>query len=403
MHFTPKDELQSRVRRFQERLQAARVDGALILQRADLFYFSGTTQQAHLYVPAEGAPLLMARRSFQRAQQESALENVVPLHSLRNLPAILNDYGHDPGRLGLEMDVVPASTYFYYQSRIFPQVEMVDVSTMIREIRSVKTEYELEQIREAGRRMEQLTQQIPDLAEEGISQVVFASRVEAAARALGHQGEVWMRNWNQKPFFGSILAGPEGAVVSNFEGPLGGRGLSPAMPIGPSETLLRRGEPIIIDLGFAHNGYLVDQTRTFALGELESALLEAYDAMVEVQALVVETAGPEVTGGELYDLAVERAAAMGYADNFMGHGEGQVPFIGHGIGLELDELPLLARRVDTPLVPGMVLAMEPKVVLPGVGAVGVENNWVVTSAGVERLTMPDDTLQILSRDASISQ
>lgn len=397
MHYIPRDELKNRIWRFQERLQAADVDGALIVQRADLFYLSGTTQQAHLYVPAEGAPVLMARRSFQRAQEESALENVVPLSSLRNLPGILADYGYDlTRRLGLEMDVVPANTYLYYKDRLFPQVEMVDVSTTIREVRSIKTEYELEQIREAGRRMEQLMQEIPDLVEEGISQVIFAGRVEAAARALGHQGEVWMRNWNQKPFFGSILAGPESAVVSNFEGPLGGRGLSPAMPVGPSETPLRRGESIIIDLGFAHNGYLVDQTRTFALGELDSALLKAYDAMVEVQALVVEAAGPGVTGGELYDLAVERAAAMGYADNFMGHGEGQVPFIGHGIGLELDELPLLARRVDTPLVPGMVLALEPKVVFPGVGAVGVENNWVVTDDGVERLTMADDALHIIS-------
>jgi Xaa-Pro aminopeptidase len=395
MHYTPKDELDTRIQRFQERLQDAGVDGALILHRADLFYFSGTIQQAHLYVPAEGVPLLMARKSFQRAQEESALEEVVPLRSPRKLPETLADHGYAPRRLGLEMDVVPANTYFFYQGRIFPEVELVDVSAMIREVRAVKSDYELDQIREAGRRMEQLMQQVPDLIEEGISQVAFAGRFEAAARALGHPGEVWVRNWNQNVFYGDIIAGPEGATASYFDSPLGGLGLGPSMPVGPTETPLRRGEPVVIDSVFPHNGYLVDQTRTFALGELHASLVEAYDAMVEIQTLVVEAAGPGVTGGELYDLAVERAAAMGYAEQFMGYGEGQVPFIGHGIGLELDELPLLARRVSMTLVPGMVFALEPKVVFPGVGAVGVENNWVVTEAGTERLTMTDDTLHII--------
>ncbi|MFQ5857930.1 MAG: M24 family metallopeptidase [Anaerolineae bacterium] len=395
MHYTPKHELHTRIRRFQERLQAVEVDGALIVHRADLFYFSGTIQQAHLYVPAEGEPFLMARRSFQRAQGESALQEVIPLRSVRSLPGILKDHGHDPRRLGLEMDVVPAGTYLFYQGRIFPEVEIVDVSAMIREIRAVKTGYELEQIREAGRRLEQVIERIPDLIEEGMSQVTFASRVEAAARALSHPGEVWMRNWNQKPFYGNIVAGPEAAIPSYFDAAIGGQGLGPAMPVGPSETPLRGGEPIIVDFTFVHSGYVVDQTRTLALGGLDSSLVEAYDAMVELQALVVDAAGPEVTGGELYDLAVERATAMGYADNFMGHGEGQVPFIGHGIGLEIDELPLLARRVDAKLAPGMVFALEPKVVFPGVGAVGVENNWVVTADGVERLTMSDDTLRII--------
>ncbi|RME46604.1 MAG: aminopeptidase P family protein [Chloroflexi bacterium] len=395
MHYTPRDELDTRIQRFQKRLQDSGVDGALILQRADLFYFSGTTQQAHLYVPAEGTPVLVARKSFERARQESALDEVVPMRSLRNLPDTLADYGYRPRRLGLELDVVPASTYLFYQNRIFPDAEVVDVSTLIREVRAVKSEYELDLIREAGRRMEQVMQQVPDLAEEGISQVAFAGRVEAAARALGHPGEVWIRNWNLGVFYGDMVAGPEGATVSNFDSALGGLGLSPATPVGPTESPLRRGEPIVIDYVFVHNGYIVDQTRTFALGELGASLMKAYDAMLEIQALVVEAAGPGAVCGELYNLAVERAQAMGYGEYFNGHGEGQVSFIGHGIGLELDELPVLAYRASAELVPGMVLAIEPKVVFPGVGAVGIENNWVVTEAGLERLTMADDALHMI--------
>ena len=76
---TPKSELESRIHKLQVHLAANDLDGALILQNADLFYFSGTIQQSHLYVPVEGQPLLMTRKSLARARQESALDNVVPL------------------------------------------------------------------------------------------------------------------------------------------------------------------------------------------------------------------------------------------------------------------------------------------------------------------------------------
>jgi len=395
MRYTPKSELESRIQRFQQQLQHTDVDGALIVQRADLFYFSGTTQQAHLYIPAEGEPVLMARKSYSRAREESALDNVVPLHRLSGVADILADYGHRPQRLGLEMDVIPANLYFFYIERVFRGVKAHDVSPLIRQVRAVKSPYELDLMREAARRLDQLLQQVPEIARPGISQLVFAGELEARARTLGHQGTVWIRNWNQTVFYGAVIAGPDAAVPSNFDSPLGGRGLSPAMPLGPSRSPLAVGEPIIIDLGFAYEGYLIDQTRTFALGHLDETLVKAYDAMVEIERQVIEATRPGVTGGELYDLAVNLAAELGYAEHFMGFGDDQVAFIGHGIGMEIDELPLLARRVDTPLEPGMVFALEPKVVYPGIGAVGIENNWAVTEDGVERLTVSDNALRII--------
>ena len=395
MRYTPKSELETRIQRFQQQLQRVDVDGALIVQRADLFYFSGTTQQAHLYVPAEGEPVLMARKSYQRAREESALEQVVPLRRLSKLADLLADHGHRPRRLGLEMDVIPASLYFFYTERIFPDAAVHDVSPTIRQVRTVKSPYELKLMREAAQRLDRLLQQVPEIARPGISQVVFAGELEARARALEHQGTVWVRHWNQTVFYGAILAGPDAAVPSSFDSPLGGRGLSPAMPLGPSRAPLAVGEPIIIDLGFAYEGYLIDQTRTFALGHLDETLMRAYDAMVEIERQVIEATRPGVTGGELYDLAVNLAAELGYAEHFMGFGDDQVAFIGHGIGLEIDELPLLARGVKAPLEPGMVFALEPKVVYPGLGAVGIENNWVVTEDGVERLTVSDNTLRII--------
>ena len=80
------------------------------------------------------------------------------------------------------------------------------------------------------------------------------------------------------------------------------------------------------------------------------------------------------------------------ADFFMGHGEGQVRFIGHGIGLEIDEFPVIAPNFEGELAQGMVIAFEPKFVFPGKGVVGMEDDYVVTSSGVERLTLTDQVL-----------
>ena len=111
----------------QAHLAANELDGALILQNADLFYFSGTIQQAHLYVPVEGQPLLMVRRSLARARRESALDNVVSMSSPRQLPALLQGYGYaSPRQLGMELDVLPTSLFFAYQD-VLGDTEIVDI------------------------------------------------------------------------------------------------------------------------------------------------------------------------------------------------------------------------------------------------------------------------------------
>jgi Xaa-Pro dipeptidase len=395
MRITPKTELDQRLARFQALLAREGFDGALLLQRADLFYFSGTTQQAHLFVPAAGAPLLMVRKSLSRAQRESVLETIVPLGSLRDLPGLLADHGHgQPARQGMELDVLPANLTFRYQD-LFPGTGLVDVSPLVRRVRMIKSPYEIEIQRQAACLLDRVVRQVGDLLHEGMTELELAAELEAAARREGHQGEVWMRNWNQALFYGHVLAGESGAVVSSLDGPLTGAGLSPAMPHGPSRRPIQQGEPIIVDYVAAYDGYLVDQTRVFALGSLPDRWVAAYEAMLAVQEAIRETARPGALCADLYDLAVARAGELGYAEGFMGCGEGRVSFVGHGVGLEIDELPVLARGVEMPLEAGMVFALEPKVAFPGEGAVGVENTWLVTEEGLERVTVSDERITIL--------
>ncbi len=393
--FTPKEELDRRIAALQASLRSADVDGALIVHAADLFYFAGTIQQAHLYVPAEGVPLLMARRSFTRARQESALPDVVPLTSLRTLGGLITGQGLPlPTRLGMELDVLPARNFFHYQ-RLFPDAEIVDISTAIRIVRAVKSPYELAIQREAAQLMDRMVRAVPEILREGMSEVEFAGRVEAVARAGGHQGQVRLRNWNVEVFYGHILSGKNGAVPSFFDSASGGEGLSPAMPHGPGRKPIRRHEPVVVDYCAAVDGYIVDQTRLFSLGDLSERLTVAYEAMRTLQNELAEAGKPGVPAGDLYDLAMRRATEMGYADYFMGYGEGRVQFVGHGVGIELDEFPIIAHGVKMPLETGMVFAIEPKIVFPGEGLVGIENTWVVTEEGLQSLTISDENLTIL--------
>ena len=219
-----------------------------------------------------------------------------------------------------------------------------------------------------------------------MTELELAGKVEAEARRLGHQGVVRMRLWGGEMFYGHLMAGPTGAVPSYLASPTGGVGPSPAMAQGPGFNAIRRHEPVLVDYVFAYNGYLSDHTRIFSLGSLPQELVDAHNAMLEVQELVKKIATPGIASGAIYERALAKSTELGYADNFMGiAGKERIRFVGHGIGLEIDEFPFLAAGQDLQLREGMTIALEPKLIFPGQGVVGIENTHVVTQDGLEQL------------------
>lgn len=391
---TPLTELEARLEGLRAHLRTRRLDAALLMQNTDLFYFAGTIQQSHLYVPAEGPPLLMVRKSHSRARAESPLPHVLPLGSPRDIAGLLDRFQLPrPSALGMELDVVPAATYLRY-AELFPG-RLEDISHEIRLLRAIKSPHELGLMRQAAAFADQVAAAARNLIREGQTEIELAGLVEAVARRLGHQGVVRMRLWGAELFYGHLLAGPPAAVPSYLASPTGGAGVSPAVAQGPGFGRLRRGEPILMDYVFAWQGYIADHTRIFALGRLPDDLLRAHEAMLTVQAEIARAARPGVPAGDLYSLAVARAAELGYGEWFMGADEERIRFIGHGVGLELDEYPFLAQGQTMPLAEGMTIALEPKLVIPGQGVVGIENTHVVTARGLERLTRFDDAVQIV--------
>lgn len=388
----PAAELTARVTKLQTHLQNKQVDAALILQKTDLYYFTGTAQQGWLYIPAEGEPVLMIFKEFGRAKAESSLNHVVSLVSPKKIPDVLSDFGYSiPETLGMELDVLPANLYFLFSS-IFKQSKIVDVSTPIRLIRAVKSSYEIERMKKAAAYSDKVAAWVPEILEVGKTEVALAGELEGYARSLGHQGIVRMRLFGSELFYGHLLSGPAAAVPSYLASPTGGEGVSEVIGQGAGFKKISRDETILVDYVFAYNGYISDHARIFVIGDLPEELYRAHEDMLRIQEHIKKEAVPGKASGDIYELMVEMATGLGYGDYFMGVGDRRIRFTGHGVGLELDEFPFIAKGQTLELQEGMVFALEPKVILPGKGVVGIENTHLVTSQGLEPLSKFDDAI-----------
>ena len=387
---TPLKELERRREKLQEQMQEQGIGGALIVQRADLFYFSGTAQEAHLFIPAQGEPILLVRRNLQRARSESSLRQVDQFTGWGDLAETIKAAA---APIGMELDVLPVNLFRRYEKLIAP-LTITDISPLIRGIRAVKSPFELEQLQKAAALGEAVFTFAREICRAGMTEIELAAELEAFARARGHQGAIRMRGFNQELFFSHTMAGESAAVPSFFNGPTGGRGLNPSYPQGAGTREIRRNEPLLIDYVTVLNGYMVDQTRIFCPGRPAAKLQRAYETALQIKEELVSMGRDGANGAALYRRAFEIASAAGLEDHFMGAAE-KVSFIGHGVGLELDELPVIARNHDLTLTGGMVFALEPKFVFSGEGAVGIEDTFVVRSHGLEQITRFDDALQIL--------
>lgn len=386
-------ELQARISKLQDLMQLEGIGGALLVQRTDLFYFSGTGQNAHLLVPAVGEPSLIVKKTLTRARAESALDSVIPFEGWHELVALIRETVPTGSKIGLETDVIPANLFFRYQ-KLLDNYKITDISKAIRKIRSIKSAYELGLMHEAAKISKSVFDHARDIIREGLTEVELASQLEMHARKQGHQGAVRMRGFNQEIYYGHIMSGENAAAISFFDGPTGGSGLNPSYPQGAGRTVIKRNEPILVDFVSIFDGYMVDQTRIFSLGETASHLSNAYQQALLIKKTLIDLGKPGVKGSLLFEKSETMAAEAGLTDHFMGCLE-KVSFVGHGVGLELDELPVIARGLETELEAGMVFALEPKFVFPGEGAVGIEDTFVVGADKLEQITLGSDQLQVL--------
>jgi Xaa-Pro dipeptidase len=383
---TPPEEIHGRMAKLQEGIRKAGMDAAVIIQNADLFYFAGSIQQGILVVPADGAPTYFVRRVYERAVEESPLSDIRKIGSPKDVSSHFAGKGVSFGKVGFEMDVLPVATFQRFQ-QIFPGARTEDVSPMIREIRAVKSPHEAASLRECGRKLSALLSGARGKIRPGTTELALQASLQGEAIAGGHTGVAKMRAFNQEMGLGCVISGPDAAIPSYADFPTAGKGMGPFVPAGQGYRAIGENEPVIVDLIWAQDGYLADMARTYSIGPMPPKLEEAYLISMEVLRAIEAGIRPGSVAGELYEEGMSIAARTRFRVNFMGAPGYNTKFIGHGIGIEVDEMPFIAKGMRTELAPGMTFTLEPKFVFPGEGAVGIENTYLVTPVGFEKLTV----------------
>jgi Xaa-Pro dipeptidase len=380
------DESRQRMVKMQEMLKGKGLDGALFIIPIDVYYFTGTRQNATLWLPSDGEPVLLVRKSLARASQESPLKDIRPFPSSKEFAAVIPE---GVRTIGMTFDAVPIQQFNFY-SKLLPGRDFVDISPLNREIRSIKSGFEIEQLKFSGACLSSIFTQVPGFLKPGMRELDLSAEFEYRLRKAGNEGYVRMRAFNQELSLGlAVSAG--GSSYGFFDGAVTGKGLSCASPQGASLDVLQENSPILIDYTGVFNGYITDMTRMFVIGSLDEELRHAFAVAISIQDHLQNSLLPGAICEELFLKSAEMAGQAGLGHCFMGMPGEQARFVGHGVGLELDEFPVLAQGFKVPLKAGNSIAIEPKFVFPGKGVIGIENTFVVTSSGGLKITdIPDD-------------
>ncbi|MEA2040050.1 MAG: Xaa-Pro peptidase family protein [Thermodesulfobacteriota bacterium] len=382
--FTPKDEIENRIERFKRKMEENNIAFSIILQNVDLFYFTGTLQKGVLVIPIDGEPIFFVEKTLSRAIQETPLE-VTPIKKDKDVENILRRKNILKGTGGMEFDVLPVAVFERWKG-ILGFDNLSDVSSLIKATRIVKSPFEIAQIIKSGQVVSHVFSKARDVIKLGAREVDISAALEAEGRKYGHQGFLRMRGLNQEMMNMYVTHGHSAIIPSHGDVPISGVGVTHAIAQGPSINRIARDIPVIIDYGGGYNGYVTDETRVFVVGELNEIFKKAYNTAREIIEYAMDYGREGINAVEIFNGSLDRAKRAGMEDYFMGYAEGKVGFIGHGIGLEINELPVITPRHNIILKEGMVFAFEPKFIIPGQGAIGIEVDFIVRQDRLERVT-----------------
>lgn len=374
----PYPEFEKRITNLRSLMTGAGLDAVLITDNANKFYVTGRVFAGMIYIPAQGETMMFVRRPVELEgdgvtyirKPEQIAESINPL----NMPQVL----------GLELDVTDYSTVERLK-KVFSASETVNCSQIMRAARAVKTPWEIEQMRLSGKKQSHVYRRIPRLFRPGMTDLELQIEIERELRLEGCLGQFRISGDSMELFMGSLLVGENADNPTAYDFAMGGAGVNGSLPGGADGTLIRPGNTIMIDMNGDFTGYMTDQTRTFALGKISDLALKAHQCSIDICRHIASIAGTGTEAKTLYAEAEKIAADNNLHTYFMGHRQ-KAGFIGHGLGIEINELPVIAPRSRDILKTGNAIALEPKFVIPKIGAVGIENTYIVTDTGMELLT-----------------
>jgi len=374
-----KEELSLRIEKIRKQLTSVNIEACLITTPVNLLYSAGKVVGGYFFIPVVGEPLLFVRRPV-------GLEgnNIFYIRKPEDIPGLLRDNGIGlPVSLMVEGGEMSHADWIRLQA-CFPETKFHDGTGDLRYVRSIKTNWELTQIRKSAEAHVRAYSRIPEVFRPGMTDIEFSIEIERIMRLEGCKG-LFRTFGNMEAFMGSILTGDNASANSPYDFALGGAG-DPTNPIGANGSVLKIGNSVMVDMGGNFTGYMDDITRTFSIGKLSEKAYKAHQVAIDIEDLIQEAMKEGAICEEVYDIAVKKAAREGLADCFMGTTQ-QARFVGHGVGLVINEPPVLAMRSHEILLPGMAIAVEPKFVIEGVGAVGLEDTYIVGRNGSEKISI----------------
>lgn len=376
----PREEASLRIDRLHKAMAGAGIDGLLVADNADIFYLTGRVYAGFAYIPAVMAPLWFVRRPV-----ELEGDGVVYIRKPEDMASHIVAAGLAmPRRLGLELDILSFNQAERLRS-VFPGAECVDTTPMMRAMRAVKTDFEVEQMRLSGLKHEQVYRKIPKLYRVGMTDVELQVEIERISRLEGCLGVFRISGQSMEIYMGNVLAGRNADVPAPYDFAMGGRGLDPSIPGGAAGEEIKEHNAVMVDLNGNFTGYMTDMTRVFAVGSLPQEAVDAHQCSIDICRAFEREARPGVEARTLYEMCADMARERGLERYFMGHRQ-HAGFVGHGVGIEVNEWPVIAPRSRQILERNNTIALEPKFVIPEVGAVGIENTYVIEDTGARSLT-----------------
>lgn len=360
----------------------------LIADNATVYYLTGRVFSGWAYIPLnrEESPMWFVRRPVGMKG-----EGVIEIRKPEEIPSKLAEAGRKlPAFAGLELSLTPYTDVMRLQ-KCLPESQIFNISPAIALARSVKTPLEVSKMERSGIKQEAVYRKIPKLYSPGMTDIELDVAIENLSRLEGCLGQFRISGQSMEFFMGNVLTGNNADVPTPYDFALGGEGQDPSLPVGASGAEIMPGTTVSVDVNGNYTGYMTDMTRVFTCGEISPEARRAHDCSIAIHREFQRRALPGTPAADLYNMAFEMAKAAGFERNFMGHRQ-HASFCGHGVGIEINEMPVIAPRSRDILAENNAIALEPKFVFPGVGAVGIENTYIITPQGARCITNAPEEL-----------
>lgn len=384
----PHDEFELRLSKIRSEMEATSTEALLLTDNANIYYLTGRVFAGYAYIPLKGMPIFFVKRPV-----ELEGDGIVYIRKPEEITASIGMSA--PSNIALELDVLPYSM----ASRlipVFPGAEIRNASPLMRTVRAVKTPLAMDMLRQSGAKHTRVYRRIPGLFQEGMSDYDLQVSIEHLSRLQGCLGQFRISGDTMELYMGNVLAGRNADAPSPYDFAMGGAGMDPSLPVGANGTLITPGTTVMVDINGNYNGYMTDMTRVFALGDLEPLAERAHQCSIDIHHALCDMMRPGTPAKSLWEKAEQIVTEADLKPYYMGHRQ-HAGFIGHGVGIEINELPVIAPRSRDIIQEGNVIALEPKFVIPHVGAVGIENTYIVHSDRVECITLAPEEIIYFDR------